>query len=60
MGLEGGEGVLGLWLPADIPRLLSSPAVPSPYLLQRLLSATPQLQICHVVFCPSVLGDYLH
>lgn len=44
-GVEGGKGVLELWLLAELLRLLSSPAVPSPYLLQRLVSATPQLQI---------------
>lgn len=49
-GVEGG-GVVGLWLPAGV---LSSPALPSPYLLLRLLSATPQLQIlprCLLSFC---------
>lgn len=47
-----------LWLPAELLRLLSSPAVPSPYLLHCQLPHSSKS--CHIVFCPSVLGDYLH
>lgn len=50
-----------LWLPAELPRLLSSPAVPSPYLLQGHVtvshSTAPDLAtlssvpLCWVIIC---------
>lgn len=33
MGVEGGEGVMELWLLAKLLRLVCSPAVPGSYLL---------------------------
>lgn len=71
MGLEGGEGGVELWLPTDLLRLLSSPAVPSPYLLQRQVtfsySTAPNLvtwssvPLCWVIICtelsPSCSGS---
>lgn len=50
-----------LWLPAGLLRLLSSPAVPSPYLLQRKvtfsyptapnLAALSSVPLCWVIIC---------
>lgn len=55
MGVEGGEGVLQSWLPAQLLSLRCSPAA-SINMTGRLLPTTSQLH----VFCPPVLGDELY
>lgn len=64
MGMEGGEGVVEPWLPAELLRLLCSPACPHPAACicwRGRVLLLPNCSVpCNSVLCPCVFGDYLH